>query len=332
MREHVLAALDHKAHPKVPWVLEIDIPGPVNADLYERLFMESSIKHVRVLRNMDLLLTDNVVSIDRYGTAWRVNAKPMKVIRPALSKPTLDGFKWPAPIEFLDSGYQNAQEFYHGGRDLWYIVHDLTWGLWETFASLRGCQQALEDVILEEDFFEEVLDKLVDQFFGYIDIVLEALPGIEGFLFGDDWGDQRGVILGPERWRKHLKPRWAKIYAYVHSKGLKTMSHSCGSLVDIMDDIIEIGLDVLESCQPEARGMNPYELKRRWGDKIVFWGCLGSQWPLGTGTPADIHREVAQLREGMSQDGGFILAPSKPVQAGMPVENVNALVNAFLGG
>jgi uroporphyrinogen-III decarboxylase len=76
--------------------------------------------------------------------------------------------------------------------------------------------------------------------------------------------------------------------------------HSCGSVAEIMPDIIEIGMDVLESVQPEAAGMNPYELKKKWGDKITFWGCLGSQSIIPFGTPEEIHREVRRLRKEMS--------------------------------
>lgn len=82
----------------------------------------------------------------------------------------------------------------------------------------------------------------------------------DAIMFGDDWGDQRGVILGPERWREFFKPRWATIYDTVHAQGKVVISHCCGSIADIMPDVIEIGLDVLESVQPEATGMNPYQL------------------------------------------------------------------------
>ena len=116
-------------------------------------------------------------------------------------------------------------------------------------------------------------------------------------MFGDDWGDQQGVIVGPERWRKFFKPKYAKIYETVHKKGKYVISHSCGSVADIIPDIIEIGLDVLESVQPEAQGMNPYELKKKWGDKITFCGCLGSQNTIHFGSPAEIHSEVIHLRK-----------------------------------
>jgi uroporphyrinogen decarboxylase len=139
-------------------------------------------------------------------------------------------------------------------------------------------------------------------------------------------------MAGPDRWREMFKPRYKKIYDLAHIKGKRTISHCCGSVVDIMPDIIEIGLDVLESVQPEARGMNPYELKAAYGDKIAFWGCLGSQSTIPFGTPAEIKSEVNKLKQQMGAGGGFILAPAKELQPGTPIENAAAVVDAFTNG
>ena len=97
-----------------------------------------------------------------------------------------------------------------------------------------------------------------------------------------------------------------------------------------MPDVIEIGLDVIESVQPEPAGMNPYELKKKWGDKITFWGCLGSQSTLQFGTPQQIRDEVKKLCREMGKGGGYILHPAKGLQPGTPVGNAAACVEAFV--
>jgi uroporphyrinogen decarboxylase len=183
------------------------------------------------------------------------------------------------------------------------------------------------DSVEHPEFYEELLDRLTELYLAFVEYTVD-LP-IDGILFGDDWGDQRGVILGPDRWRKFLKPRWAKIYEAVHASGKVVMSHSCGSVADIMPDLVEIGLDVLESVQPEAAGMNPYELKKKWGDKITFWGGLGSQSTIPWGTPEEICEEVRRLCDEMGRGGGYILAPAKPLQPETPTENAVAVVEAF---
>jgi uroporphyrinogen decarboxylase len=138
------------------------------------------------------------------------------------------------------------------------------------------------------------------------------------------------VIIGPDRWRKLFKPRYARIYDAVHTAGKRVIAHCCGSIVDILPDAIEIGLDVLESCQPEARGMNPYELKKRFGKDLTFWGCLGSQSTMPFGTPDEIRAEVRRLCREMGRGGGFILSPAKWLQPETPVENAAAAVESFV--
>jgi uroporphyrinogen decarboxylase len=151
-------------------------------------------------------------------------------------------------------------------------------------------------------------------------------------MMGDDWGDQRGVMIGPERWRRFYKPRYARIFKAVHAQGKIAIMHCCGSVADIMGDLVEIGLDVLESVQPEAARMDPYVLKRAWGDKITFWGCLGSQSTIPFSTPAQIRQEIRRLRCEMGRGGGFILAPAKALRPETPTENAIAVVEEFLAG
>ena len=192
---------------------------------------------------------------------------------------------------------------------------------------MRGFENALMDAAAEPDFYAELLDRLTELYLAFADHVA-SFP-VDAIFFGDDWGGQRGVLLGPDRWRKFIKPRWAKLYDAAHAAGKITMSHCCGSVADVMGDIVEMGLDVLESIQPEAKGMNPYELKKQWGDKITFWGGLGSQSILPFGTPAQIKQEVAKLCRQMGSGGGYILAPAKPLQPETPIENVLAAIEAF---
>jgi uroporphyrinogen decarboxylase len=108
------------------------------------------------------------------------------------------------------------------------------------------------------------------------------------------------------------------------------ISHSCGSLAEILPDLVEIGLDVYESVQPEAKDNNPYELKRKYGDKLTFWGGLGSQSTIPFGTPEEIKAEVARLCREMGKGGGYILGAAKDIQPETPVENAAAVIEAFL--
>jgi len=175
------------------------------------------------------------------------------------------------------------------------------------------------DCAIEEDFYAELLERVTGLCLALVaecaDVPADAI------MMGDDWGDQRGVLIGPERWRRFYKPRYARIFDAIHDQGKLAIMHCCGSVADIMGDIVETGLDVLESVQPEAAGMDPYALKREWGDKITFWGCLGSQQTIPSATPGEIRREIRRLRSEMGKGGGHILAPAKPLRPETPTEN-----------
>ena len=186
------------------------------------------------------------------------------------------------------------------------------------------------DMALSPVFFEELLDRITEQFVSYVDFTCKSLPDADAIMFGDDWGHQRGVMAGPDRWRTLFKPRYRKIYDAVHAHDKLILSHCCGSVIDIMPDIIEIGLDVLESVQPEARDMNPYKLKKEFGSDIAFWGCLGSQSTIPFGTPNEIKTEVRKLKREMAKGGGYILAPAKSLQPGTPIKNAAAVVESFV--
>jgi uroporphyrinogen decarboxylase len=264
---------------------------------------------------------------DAYGGVWRTDRRPQHLERPPLERPSFEGYQFPKPETFFRpemkaASFRKCRETPDSFR-----LAGLGWGLFERSWLLRGFENALVDAMEEPEFYEEALDRLTNLYLAFIEYTCD-LP-VDGVLFGDDWGDQRGVILGAERWRKFLKPRWAKLYAAVHVHGMLALHHSCGSVAELMPDLIEIGLDVLESVQPEAAGMDPCGLKRRWGDHLCFWGCVGSQRLLPFASPGEIQREVRRLCREMGRGGGCILAPAKPLQPETPTENAAALLEAF---
>jgi uroporphyrinogen decarboxylase len=264
---------------------------------------------------------------DAYGGIWRIDRRPCHLERPPLAEPSFAGYDFPKPqVFYRPDAKAKALATCAQKRDS-FLVAGLGWGLFERSWNLRGFENALMDAAAEPAFYEEMLDRLTDLYLAFVRYTVD-LP-VDAVLFGDDWGDQRGIILGAERWRRFLKPRWARIYQAVHAAGKIVMSHSCGSVAQIMPDLIEIGLDVLESVQPEAAGMDPCELKERWGDRIVFWGGLGSQSTIPHGTPQQIRAQVRKLCDQMGRDGGYILAPAKPLQPETPTENAVAVVEAF---
>jgi uroporphyrinogen decarboxylase len=332
LKEIVRSQIEHRETPVIPYTLGFE------GDVAERLDRHYGGAAWRdrlrpYIVSMSAVDTDIKIPLgngrdrDVYGGIWRTDQRPWHLETPPLAQPSFDGYELPAPEKFFRPEWKTAAfETCRKSRDS-FLVGVLGWGLFERSWNLRGFENALMDAVAEPDFYEEMVDRLMHLYLTFVKYTVD-LP-VDAILFGDDWGDQRGVILGPERWRKFLKPRWAKIYQAVHAAGKIVISHSCGSVADIMPDIIEIGLDVLESVQPEAAGMNPYELKRKWGGKIAFWGGLGSQSTIPFGTPGEIKAEVRRLCREMGRGGGYILAPAKSLQPETPTANAVAVVEAF---
>jgi uroporphyrinogen decarboxylase len=331
-RDAVLAQIHHRDSTPVPFTLGFEESVGKRLDEYYggphwRSRLTPYIVGVGAVDTDPKQPIDEKYVRDGYGGIWRQDVRPWHLEKPPLAEPSFDGYRFPSPESFFrPEKKEKARRTCAECADS-FLIGQLGWGLFERSWNLRGFENILVDAIAEPEFFEEVLDRLMALYLRFVEYTAD-LP-IDGILFGDDWGDQRGVILGPERWRRFLKPRWAKIFEAVHRQGKIAMCHSCGSVADIIPDLIEIGLDVLESVQPEAAGMNPYELKARWGDKITFWGCLGSQSTIPFGTPEAIRKEIAHLRNEMSRGGGFILSPAKPLQQETPTPNAVAIVEAF---
>lgn len=333
-RDFVMEQIQHHETSQIPYSLGFE--GDV-ADRLDKYYggTEWRSRFIPYIASVSAVDTDMKERIDEaherdaYGGIWRSDRRPWHLERPPLAKPSFEGYDFPKSDKFLRPEWkENALKSCQNNNES-FLIGGLGWGLFERSWNLRGFENALMDAITEPDFYEEMVDRLMNLYLAFVDYTLD-LP-VDAIMFGDDWGDQRGVILGPDRWRKFIKPKWAKIYDAVHAGGKLVITHCCGSVADIMPDIIEIGVDVLESVQPEAEGMNPYELKKKWGDKITFWGGLGSQSTIAFGTPKEIKDEVAGLCSEMGRGGGYILAPAKGLQPETSIENAVAVVEAFTG-
>jgi len=199
---------------------------------------------------------------------------------------------------------------------------DYGYGLFESAWMIRGFQEFYMDLVLNPSFAHDLLDIVLERQLEVID-TLAGLP-CDGIMMTDDYGDQQGVSIGPALWRTFVKPRLARLYDRIHAAGKTVFHHSCGNLFDIIPDMIDIGLDVLQSVQPEA--MPVYELKKRYGQNLCLWGGLGTQHLLPFGTPDAIRAEVRKLKKELGKNGGYIFSSCKPIMDEVPLENAIALI------
>jgi uroporphyrinogen decarboxylase len=194
--------------------------------------------------------------------------------------------------------------------------------------SLCGFNNMLMAPYLDTDNFLHLQDKVMEFNLAKIDEWLKR--GVDGIFFSDDWGSQRGLLMNPEDWRKFYKPAYKKMFEHVRSGGAHVWMHSCGNIIAILPDLIEIGLNVLNPVQPQA--MDVGLLAREFGGKVCFNGGVDVQGTMVSGTPDDVRREVYELIELFgSFTGGYIGGTSH--DAIMPetsLDNIIALYEAFL--
>ncbi len=185
---------------------------------------------------------------------------------------------------------------------------------------LRGMEQFLMDYLINPGF----VNKLYDRIYGlWTEIGCRVVSaGVDMFCVGGDIAMQDRILMGAATWRRFDKPRLAAMFSELRAikPDLHLYIHSDGDLTEIMDDLIEVGFDVIDPIQPEC--MDPVEVKRRWGDKITLHGCGSLQQVLPFGSTEDVRNHVIELIEKCGYNGGLVLRVSNAIGFDVPTENV----------
>lgn len=202
-------------------------------------------------------------------------------------------------------------------------VARIGFSLFERAWTLRGMENLLCDMIAEPEFTDELLDLITQRNLQILDIALQY--DIDAMYFGDDWGQQKGLIMGPRAWRRFIKPRLDKLYGRVHASHKYVIQHSCGDIRDIMPDMIELGLNVYQTFQPEIYG---YDYAKQIYNKITIWGGISTQRDLPVKTPEQIKQVTRELMAAFP-DGGLIAAPTHDVPSDVPPENIIAMLSVL---
>jgi uroporphyrinogen decarboxylase len=194
--------------------------------------------------------------------------------------------------------------------------------------NLVGLEQFLTDMALGTDYVGVLLDEVANYSIG---IGLELIKlGADIMLTGDDLGMDVGPMMSLPMWREHLKPRLKGVFdAYKAAKpDIILAYHSCGSVLTFIDELIEIGMEVLNPIQVTAHGMDSAKLKRTYGHQLAFCGGIDQRHLLPTGTPAQVEAEVRKRMLEMGQGGGYIVAPTHDIQSDTPPKNVLTMFDA----
>ena len=191
---------------------------------------------------------------------------------------------------------------------------------------LRGIDNLMVDMASRPEMAHYVMDRFTEFYLGFFDRMLSAADGqIDILRQADDLGTQRGLFFSAEMFRTFMKPRIAKLVDLAHSHNVKFMFHSCGAIRPLIEDLIEIGVDILDPLQAAADGMDPRELKDCYGSRICLHGGICTQYLLPRGTPDEVRAEVRRRIEILGKGGGYILAPCHVLQTDVPTENILAM-------
>jgi uroporphyrinogen decarboxylase len=271
-------ALDHRRPPYVPWSFRFTHEAEdslaahfkmAGAELEDRLDnhlleLGSAIGFFEEIGN------DRVRDV--FGVVWdRSQDKDIGIVDGVvLPEPTLDGFEFPDPRDprfFADIPGQ-IDRFPDRFR-----LFTLGFSLFERAWTLRGMENLLMDFIEEPDFVHELLTRIADY---NIAQVTEALKyDIDGVYYGDDWGQQKGLIMGIEKWREFILPQLKRMYGVVRSAGKYQFIHSCGDVDELFEELISTGLNCFNPFQPEV--MDTGALMNQYSGRLSFWGGLSTQ-------------------------------------------------------
>ncbi len=261
---------------------------------------------------------------DVFGVVWdRSVDKDIGVVcQRVLPAPTLAGYTFPDPLSprFFKDIPERLERF----PDRLRVFH-IGFSLYERAWTMRGMENLMMDFHDNPAFVHRLLNIIGDYNIAQAQKAMEF--DIDAVQFGDDWGAQRGLQMGPRLWREFIYPVLKRMYASVRQAGKYVNIHSCGDVDELFPDLIEIGLNCFNPFQPEV--MDVFALLEQYRGRLAFHGGLSTQRTLPYGSAADVQAETRRLIAA-GRKGGYIFAPAHGVESDVPLENMLAFIDVLL--
>jgi len=278
--------------------------------------------------------TSSTTYRDMWGIEWEYMLDAYSVSDSPLKEATigdLDRFNWPDPHHpDMFAGLREQARYWYEQTDYVIVADSIKGGILTKAFQIRGYEQMFMDMINNVEFAEALMDKLL---WLYQEMWAEYLqqvgPYVQMVYFTDDIGGQNAMLISPDMFRRLLKPRLKALIEHIKSLAeVKFMYHTDGTLVDVIDDIIEIGVDVLNPVQTSAMGMDTHVLKEKYGDRLSFHGAIDVQQLLPKATPDEVRYDVAKRIYDLAPGGGYILSPCHNVGSDVPPQNIITMFEA----
>ena len=219
---------------------------------------------------------------DVFGVVWdrSIDKDIGNPREPVIREPSLSGYTFPDPLD--KRFFEDIKEKIEKNPDM-FRVFQIGFSLFERAWSLRGIENLLMDFMLNPDFVHEFLRAIADYNIAQVKKAMEY--DIDAVYFGDDWGQQRGLIMGYDTWKEFIFPQLERMFGAVHQGNKYVMIHSCGDVDELFNDLTGIGLDCFNPFQPEV--MDVKTLMKQYRGKLAFHGGLSMQQTLPFGTPEE---------------------------------------------
>jgi uroporphyrinogen decarboxylase len=364
-RERVMLSLNHKDTDRVPIDFGGTISTTIIMEAYDNLkaylgynhpTIERQSRAHSVLPNEEILthydidtrplilgefsnrmyrVIDEVTLKDAWGTIWKkapgghyININgPFQDGTPEIEN--LEKFKWPDPNDPNLFKTLSDQVRRYKNKGDFALILGLPLGIVHQCQFMRGFIEYLMDMYDNPEYIYRLSEIICGIWIKIAENAIDAC-GAENISivdWGDDIGIQTGPMMNPDKYRDFVRPFHQKMNAAIKNRTEAKISyHSCGSVIRFMDDIIEIGVDLLNPLQVSAKNMDPKVLKEKWGKKISFSGGIDTHDLMPKGTSKQVRDEVRNMIEIMAKNGGYILAAVHNIQNDVPPENIDAML------